>query len=88
MTPSLTFAMDIVERFHDAASAADTGHYFYETLRPWGLRAIYARAYSSRATNIATEALAKNQHLYARISPGRGGKMPIARGGARQADAP
>jgi len=69
-TPSsLTLAMDLVERFDDAPTSAAAGAAFFDVVSAWGVRAFFARAYPSRAKTVTTEHLARNQHVYARISP-------------------
>jgi len=69
MTTSLTLALDMLGSFESAATSHDAGAAFFGAMRPLGVRALFARSYPTRATHIATETLARRQHVYTRISP-------------------
>ena len=69
MTTSLTLALDMLSAFESAPDCETAGAAFFNAVRPLGAGALFARAYPSRATHIATEMLARQQHVYTRISP-------------------
>lgn len=69
MTNSLALALDMLGKFEEAGTSAEAGAAFFEAVQPLGVRALFARSYPSRAIHIATETLARQQHVYTRISP-------------------
>jgi LuxR family quorum sensing-dependent transcriptional regulator len=69
MTNSLALALDLLSRFEEAKTAEMAGAAFFGAVSRLGVRALFARSYPSRAATIATETLARQQHVYARISP-------------------
>jgi LuxR family quorum sensing-dependent transcriptional regulator len=66
---SLSLALDMLGKFEDAANSEAAGSAFFDAVQPLGVRALVARSSPTRAIHIATESLAKQQHVYARISP-------------------
>ena len=72
--PSISAAaIDLIEAPIRQASAAGVGRTFFEALRPFGVRAIYARAYRQPRSDVAEE-----EHVFSRISP------PVGRGSTRK----
>ena len=69
MASVLASAMDMIERFDGETTAAGSARQFFADLEPWGLRALYARAYPVHSHAAATEYAAAHQHVYARVSP-------------------
>jgi LuxR family quorum sensing-dependent transcriptional regulator len=57
-------AIDLIEAPIRQASAAGVGRAFFESLRPFGVRAIFARAYHQPRPGLAVE-----EHIFSRISP-------------------
>jgi len=63
--PSITTsAIDLIEAPIRQTSAAGIGRTFFESLRPFGVSAIYARAYRQRRSDLGEE-----EHIFSRISP-------------------
>jgi LuxR family quorum sensing-dependent transcriptional regulator len=63
--PSIsTTAIDLIDTPIRQASAAAVGRAFFESLRPFGVRAIYARAYRQPRSELGEE-----EHIFSRISP-------------------
>ena len=56
MTTVLKFALDIVERFDGAKTAAAAGRAFFDALAPLGVRGLGVRAYDAAGGSLATEA--------------------------------
>lgn len=57
-------AIDLIDAPIRQASAAGVGRAFFEALQPFGVRAIYARAYRQPRSDMAEE-----EHIFSRISP-------------------
>ena len=57
-------AIDLIEAPIMQTSAAAIGRAFFESLRPFGVRAIYARAYRQPRSGLGEE-----EHIFSRISP-------------------
>ena len=57
-------AIDLIEPALTETSAARVGRAFHDALLPFGVRAIYARAYHSSASVLRNE-----EHVFSRISP-------------------
>jgi DNA-binding CsgD family transcriptional regulator len=63
--PSISAAaIDLIDTPIRQASAAGVGRAFFESLRPFGVRAIYARAYRQPRSEAGEE-----EHIFSRISP-------------------
>jgi LuxR family quorum sensing-dependent transcriptional regulator len=59
-----TTAIDLIDTPIRQVSAAGVGRAFFESLRPFGVRAIYARAYRQPRSGLGEE-----EHIFSRISP-------------------
>lgn len=55
MSGSLQIALDIVERFDAAKSAAEAGRVFYEALEPFGVVGFGARAYDAGGSSLCAK---------------------------------
>jgi LuxR family quorum sensing-dependent transcriptional regulator len=69
MTTSLTLALDMIQAIEGAPNAQAAGAAFFAGMQPFGVKALFARSYPSRAAHVATETLARQQHVYTRVSP-------------------
>lgn len=69
MKTSVALALDMLGKFDAEKTSAAAGSAFFDAIRPLGVRALFARSFPSRAVHIPTETLAKQQHVYTRISP-------------------